>query len=209
MADIEHKDIPDSGRHEPKGASTASLNQVLISNGDGTTSFVNASTIVDVGNIKTETILNAFSTAGSQQPVGTDIALQIEFGNAQKTGADPVMIDNQGNITFNEAGNYRVRVTLQYGRTGTSSSAILHGRALIDGVQAGNTISASVDTAGILISTSIDSWLNLTAGSVLKYEIVRDSVGVDAGGLFSSTPSIAGWNFSPSAAIVIDRVVAA
>lgn len=209
MADIEHKDIPDSGRHEPKGASTATAGHVLKSNGDGSTSFVDVATLVDVGNIKTETVLNAFSTAGSQQPSGTDVALQIEFGNAQNAGPDPVMIDNLGTITFNQGGNYRVRVTLQYGRTGTSSSAILHGRALADGVQVGNTISASVDTAGILISTSVDSWLNVTDGTELKYEIVRDSLGVDAGGLFASTPSIAGWNFSPSAAIVIDRVVTA
>lgn len=36
---IEHKDIVDVDRHEPKGASSASLGQVLSSNGDGTTSF--------------------------------------------------------------------------------------------------------------------------------------------------------------------------
>lgn len=36
---IAHKNISDANRHEPKGASSASVNTVLTSNGDGTTSF--------------------------------------------------------------------------------------------------------------------------------------------------------------------------
>lgn len=36
---IEHKNIPEAERHEPKGASTATAGQVLTSNGDGTTQF--------------------------------------------------------------------------------------------------------------------------------------------------------------------------
>lgn len=35
MANIEHKDIPDANRHEPKGAGTAILNSVYSSNGAG------------------------------------------------------------------------------------------------------------------------------------------------------------------------------
>lgn len=40
MANIEHKDIVDAQRHEPKGASTAPVGYMLVSNGDGTTSWV-------------------------------------------------------------------------------------------------------------------------------------------------------------------------
>lgn len=36
---IQHRDIPDTERHEVKGASTASPHTVLVSNGDGTTTF--------------------------------------------------------------------------------------------------------------------------------------------------------------------------
>lgn len=39
MADIQHKDIPDSGRHEPKGASTAVEGSTIVSNGAGGTTF--------------------------------------------------------------------------------------------------------------------------------------------------------------------------
>lgn len=36
---IQHRDIPDSERHEVKGASTAASNLFLAANGDGSTSF--------------------------------------------------------------------------------------------------------------------------------------------------------------------------
>ena len=35
MADIQHKDIPDSERHEPKGVSSASSGTVYVANGSG------------------------------------------------------------------------------------------------------------------------------------------------------------------------------
>lgn len=41
MANIQHSAISDADRHEPKGASSASTGQTIISNGDGTTSFGN------------------------------------------------------------------------------------------------------------------------------------------------------------------------
>lgn len=47
MADIQHASIADADRHEPKGASTASANDVLTANGDGTTSFKS----VNYGNV--------------------------------------------------------------------------------------------------------------------------------------------------------------
>ena len=39
MADIEHKNIPDAGRHEPKGASTAAAGSVYVSDGAGSGSW--------------------------------------------------------------------------------------------------------------------------------------------------------------------------
>lgn len=47
MAKIQHRDIPDTERHEVKGASTALANSVLASDGIGGTSFKK----VDVSNI--------------------------------------------------------------------------------------------------------------------------------------------------------------
>ena len=68
---IQHKDIPDSERHDVKGASSASLRQVLTSNGDGTTSFQNL-TVSHLGiqNLTVGTVL----TVG---PNGTIVAKPI------------------------------------------------------------------------------------------------------------------------------------
>lgn len=69
---VQHKDIPDSERHDVKGASSASLRQVLVSNGDGTTSFQNLTTIhLGIQNLTVGTVL----TVG---PSGTIVAKPIE-----------------------------------------------------------------------------------------------------------------------------------
>jgi hypothetical protein len=154
-------------------------------------------------------VLGGFSVASSQQPATQDTPIKVEFGGAQGTVADPVSIDVVGKLTFNEAGSYRIRAILQYGRTGSSSQANLFARALINGAQVGNSVSASVDSAGILISSSVETWINMPAGAELEYEMLRDSSGVNAGGLFSATPTLAGWNFAPSASITVDRIVGA
>jgi len=209
MADIEHKDIVDAQRHEPKGAGSAIINHVLTSNGDGTTEFKDPNGLVDVGNLTFDTQLTGFSTASSQQPASQDSPIKVEFGAAQGTVSSPVQLDVAGKLTFNEAGAYRVRAIFQYGRTGSTSQADLFARAIVNGAQIGNSVGAAVDTAGILISSSIESWVVLPAGAELEYELVRDSSGTNAGGLFSATPTVAGWNFAPSASITIDRIVGA
>jgi len=206
---VEHKDIVDSERHEPKGASTATTGYILKANGNGSTSFVDPDSIIDVGNVTTTTVLAGFSTVSSQEPLGQDIELDIEFGNASGSPASPVQLSNTGELTFNQAGSYQVRVILQYGRTGSQSQADLHARAVLNGVQFGNSVSASVDTAGILIASSITSTVNASIGDTLSYQLIRDSSGANQGGLFSSTVTAAGWNFSPSASIIIERIEAA
>ena len=62
-------------------------------------------------------LLNAASTASSQEPTELDTALQIEFGIAQTT--DDVEIAATGAITFKTAGKYIVSPFFQYGRGGS------------------------------------------------------------------------------------------
>ena len=49
MANIQHKDIPDAQRHEPKGISTASANQLYMSDGSASGSWVAASRMAGTG----------------------------------------------------------------------------------------------------------------------------------------------------------------
>jgi hypothetical protein len=49
MANIQHRDIPDAQRHEPKGISTASANQLYLSNGSASGSWVAATRMAGTG----------------------------------------------------------------------------------------------------------------------------------------------------------------
>jgi len=183
---------------------------VLKSDGDSTTSWVDPNTLVDVGAVTFNRIIDGQSSATSQEPTGTDTPLQLEFGNAINSGVDPVMLSNDGTVTFNDAGTYLIRLVIQYGRTGSASTAQLHARAVVNGsAQIGDTVSAAIDSANTLIPISISAWATVTAGTTFHYEMVRDSTGADAGGVFSSVATLGDWTDSPCATIRVERIEAA
>ncbi len=72
----EHVDIIDGERHEPKGASTASANQVMKSTGNGATNFafVNYSEIVGVPVIPTVPVAGAITDLASDADLPTTVA---------------------------------------------------------------------------------------------------------------------------------------
>jgi len=153
--------------------------------------------------VKSEFLIDGFSTATSQEPSGTDTELQIEFGGAQST--TPVSLASNGAITFNEAGSYSVRVLVQYGRIGAGSASIIHFLGRVNGTQAGSTLTARIDNANTLIPSSVSTSINATAGDVFTFSLIRDSNGFDAGGLFQEAVTLAGITDSPSARITISR----
>lgn len=63
---IQHKDIPDGKRHEPKGASTAAANTVYVANGSGSGNWINQNALIKNGNLVTLNVsIPDISTAGS------------------------------------------------------------------------------------------------------------------------------------------------
>lgn len=63
---IQHKDIPDGKRHEPKGASTAAANTVYVANGSGSGNWINQNALIKNGNYVTLNVsIPDISTAGS------------------------------------------------------------------------------------------------------------------------------------------------
>lgn len=203
---VEHVNIVDGQRHEPKGASTAVNNQVAHSNGDGTTTFK----FIDYNNIINKptlfapnTVLSAFSSA-AQTPVALDTPLQINFGSPQ-SNTDITLAAN-GTITFNTAGTFAITLLLRYGRTGGAGNAILLTRFLINDVQGLNTNSVSLPDATSITPFSVTLLFTVTAGTTFKLQLVRDSAGINNGGLTALTPSIAGWNVAPSATVVVTKL---
>lgn len=203
---VEHVNILDADRHEPKGASTAGLNQVLHSDGDGTTTWKS----VDYDNLANKPVpqgytlvLTGASGAASQAPVAVNTPIQIEYGPLQVTTDATLAAD--GLLTFNTAGQYAVTLFSRFGRTTAAGSAILFNRILRNGVQTLNSNSITMVDDAAVIPFSATILMDVAAGDTFSQEIYRDSVGVNNGGLFLTTPTLAGWLNSPSATIVVSK----
>mgnify|MGYP003672594646 CR=1 FL=1 len=203
---VQHKDIPNDGLHEPKGASTASLGQAYLSDGAGSGIWSDITEpAFDPKTMVIERILDGVSLATSQEPTGLDAPLQIEFGVGVNSVTDPVMLSTAGALTINTTGTYRIKLSLAYGRTGGAGVSEMYFRALVNGVQAGQSVHARIGSADVYIPYSDEAWLTLPAGVVITYELLRDSVGNDSGGIYSGNPTLAGWNGNPCAAIRVER----
>lgn len=149
-------------------------------------------------------VLNAKETL-ALAPSGLDAPLQLTIGPAQLGSLDPVQLLSTGEIRFNQAGQYLISAQGLFERLGSSGGfALLHFRALINGVQSGNTQSVEIDkvTTWIPYERTIPIYIS-TPGTELTFEIVRDSTGVNAGGLYPGAVSTPGWPSTPSFAIEV------
>jgi len=162
--------------------------------------------ILSLASPSATTVLYAFSTV-NQAPSVLDTPLQVTFGAAQNTSTDPVMLDALGNITFNQTGMYLFNGFGNIERQGSSGGvSVLLFRALIDGVQAGVVKGFELNTTGVMFPYETTIVINITeVGTVLTWEILRDSSGVNQGGMYTHTAS-GPWDGVPSAQIQIFKV---
>lgn len=150
-------------------------------------------------------VLRASST-DIQAPSTTGTALTVAFGGAQKTSADPVMINASGVVTFNATGNYAIRVKLQAGRTGASGTSILLSRVLLGGAQFGSPAATKLASADATIPIESRVVVDATAGQTFTVEIMRDAAGFNFGGLYPQAATVSSWGVAPSALLVISRL---
>jgi hypothetical protein len=148
-------------------------------------------------------VLAAQSTV-NQAPSGLDSALQVSFGSAQGSSGDAVMISSGGLITFNETGLYLINGYGSIERQGSSSGvAVLLFRFLVNGVQSGSVTAFHINTVDVSTPYEITFPINITtAGTTASFEIMRDSSGVNAGGLYPHT-NLGGWSNVPSSRVNI------
>lgn len=205
---VEHVSIADADRHEVKHASTGVLNQALLSNGNGTTRFAFPS-YDDLADKPTlvgyQQVLTGFSTAASQAPAGLDTPLQVEFGAGVIT-TDATLAAN-GTLTFNTPGDYIITLFLRFGRTAGGGTAILLNRFLVNGVQGLNSNAVKLPDQDTVLPFSTSLNVNAAAGATFQLQIMRDSAGINNGGLFRILPTVAGWNLAPCATIVVSKYV--
>lgn len=157
--------------------------------------------------VKEVEVLRAPSTV-VQAPTAVDTPLQLTFGAAQKSSADPVMINAAGLVTFNVAGAYAVRIKLQCGRTGATGTSILLSRILLAGVQFGSAACVKMTQTDATTPTDSRVVINATAGQTFAVQIMRDSTGSNFGGVYPQAATVTAWGTAPSALLVISRLEA-
>lgn len=155
--------------------------------------------------VKEVEVLRASSTA-TQAPTAVDTPLQVAFGAAQGSPADPVSITAAGLVTFNTAGNYAVRIKLQAGRTGASGTSILLSRILLAGAQYGSPAATKLVSADVTIPIESRVVINATAGQTFAVQIMRDSAGTNFGGIYPQAATVTAWGTAPSGLLVISRL---
>lgn len=161
--------------------------------------------ILSLKQIGLTNVLAAIDTT-NQLPSGLDSILQVKFGAAQGTASDPVMLDALGNITFNQGGLYLFNGYANFERQGSSGGiTVTLFRALLNGSQAGTTKGVELSGTGIMFPYELTLPIQVSAGDVLTWEIMRDSSGINEGGLYIHTNS-GPWSNVPSTGINIYKI---
>lgn len=159
-----------------------------------------------------ERLYDSASALASQSPVALDTAINIMFGESFGVVSDPVQAivrdgDTEASILkINQAGTYRIKLAIQYGRANNAGTSILNFRALVNGAQAGRSVNARLPNANSTFLFTDEAWLTLPAGAEITYQLIRDSGGSNFGGLFKGiTTGSTGWNEAPTCALRVER----
>lgn len=202
---VQHKDIADGQRHEPKGASSAANKTVLTANGDGTTQFA-AYSFTDLTNIPASLITNVLASSSvstAQTPSGAGVSTQIEFGPAVPT--TDVSLGSDGTLTFNKAATYVVQVFLNVGRDAGTTPSVMFLRHLLNDTPTGTPIPIRLETNPARVATNLTYIISAAATDTFKMQMVVDTTGDSAGGLRFDTPATSGWTSVPTARITVNK----
>lgn len=195
----EHKDIVDPNIHETKGMQAATNGQVHAKSG-GVGAWVTPYSLDTVR----QTVVFEGSTLTDQLPAAADTPQNVTFGGVV-AGTD-VSMDSGGTVTINTSSFYQFKFNLNFGRTGSTSTAIVFARLVINGTPTGFVQGVKIPDAVTSLPVQIDFEREFTAGDLVKVEIIRDSAGAADGGLVGINPTLAGWNDTPSAWLRISKL---
>ncbi len=171
MADIQHKDIPDSGRHEPKGASTAASGSVIVSNGAGGTTFKKLTTDSLQGTLTSGPL--SVKDDGTFTTSGTVYASINKTSSASSSlvGTSNGVTISGANFSVSETGIYRVEAT--NGISVTTATQINYVEP--SGTLAATSTSTVVyptfrnSTTSTVLFTGISGLVELTAGTLYTF----------------------------------------
>ena len=155
-----------------------------------------------------------FRTSDAQNPteLGDAGKIRVHFGDGGITTDQAVSVDSDGLVHQLIGRVYVMSLHLSFGRAGPAGVSRLMGRGMValDGIvenaiQSGPTLSLEVDTANQIWEERINFRTSFPGGAIFWFEIARDEVGTDAGGLITNQPSgtLSGWNIAETASLVI------
>lgn len=196
----EHKALPDSELHYSKGASTAINNTILKANGDGTTSFVEPSTLV---NVKRILAIEAASYV-SQNPAAVDTPIQLSFGAAQATPY--ISLNALGTFTILQSGVYEIFSAFSMARTAGAGTAYLFSRYVKNGTPYSVPVGAALTDAIANRMFFATFFLNFTAGETFTQEFYRDSLGLNNGGVAPLATTLATWGDAPACIFRFNKI---
>jgi hypothetical protein len=169
--------------------------QFLKANGS-----VDSNTYLTVNTLNIPQVLNGTSFA-TQAPSALDTPLGVSFGAAQSNVDVSLAVD--GTVTFNTGGVYFINGFGSVERQGSSGGvAILLFRVLVNGVQLSTTKGFHLDAPNLDIPYEVTIPFKAQAGDSLRFQIMRDSSGINQGGLYGHTV-LGGWPNVPSSQIQI------
>lgn len=164
---------------------------------DGT---VDSNTYLTANTLNIPQVLNGTSFV-TQAPSALDTPLVVSFGAAQ-SNVD-VTLDAGGTIVFNTGGVYFINAFGSVERQGSSGGvAVLLFRVILNGTQISATKGFHLDTPNLDIPYEVTIPFKAQAGDSLRFQIMRDSSGVNQGGLYGHTV-LGGWPNVPSSQIQI------
>jgi hypothetical protein len=169
--------------------------QFLKANGS-----VDSNTYLTANTLSVPQVLNGVSF-DIQAPSALDTPLGVSFGPAQSNVDVSLAVD--GTVTFNTGGVYFINAFGSVERQGGSGGvAILLFRVLLNGTQISTTKGFHLDSINLDIPYEVTIPFKAQAGDSLRFQIMRDSSGVNQGGLYGHTV-LGGWPNVPSSQIQI------
>lgn len=179
---------------------------VTLKSGSGTFSSWNINLTGEPAASTSLQVFSSYSIAPDQQPVGLGDAnkIQVEFGPA--SAGSFYNLNSNGLLTITQDGRYEISISLQFGRTGGTSSATLLGRVLVGGVPAEPSIAAKLNNQNTLLPfISRIGPFDFLAGTTVSVEIMRFNGANDSGGLFSQSSGEASWADARTAEITLRK----
>jgi hypothetical protein len=217
---IEHKDLPNSELHEPKGVDTAISGTTYTSNGVGSgtwevpkiqgqnTALVDQVPFSDGAggvNWRSVPLIEPALVARDltdQVPVGLSTPLQLTFGQAAADNGF-FSVAGDGSITCTKVGRYNFNFYFQFSRTNGPGDSLSLIRPLINGLPIDNRpMAIEVGSNAVTYPMQFEAIsITLAVNDVITFEMIRDSSGADEGYLKSAT-NTEGWVQSPSTSVI-------